>query len=288
MANLGKSSSSAPSVEDSEALARAEATARRLYRIDFPWDINKALEFALLRTYAVPSISALLDRTNETVGRPRKRYDDTVLIITEILNNGLDSPRATRAYARLNNMHGRYTITNDDFLYVLSTFIFSPIDWIAKYGRRDLTTEETEDWFTFWRGFGARMGIEDIFPNLPRFREFHESFEATRYAPSKSNGKIAMASMNVVLSASHVPRFLHPLGYKVVMAFCEPHLVEALGFPAPSRALRGFVASLMGLRCVILRLLPPNRSPKPRQQGIKTYPEGYEIEELGTFERPRR
>ena len=49
----------------------AERTAWRLAFVDFPWDINKALEFALLRTYAVPSISGLLARTGVfVIGRP--------------------------------------------------------------------------------------------------------------------------------------------------------------------------------------------------------------------------
>ena len=31
----------------------------------FPWDYQKALEFALFRTYAVPSVSKLLSKTGE-------------------------------------------------------------------------------------------------------------------------------------------------------------------------------------------------------------------------------
>ena len=34
-----------------------------LTNYEFPWDIEKALEFALFRTYAGPSISALLAET---------------------------------------------------------------------------------------------------------------------------------------------------------------------------------------------------------------------------------
>jgi hypothetical protein len=287
MANSSGSGSASSPCDALAALHRAEKTAWRLYRVDFPWDMTKSLEFALFRTYAVPSISALLDRTNEMVGRPRKRYDDTVLIITEILNNGLDSPRARRAYARLNDMHGRFTIRNDDFLYVLSTFIFSPIDWIEKYGRRPLTDEEVEDWFLFWCAFGERMGIKDIFPTLARFRAFHDTFERARYAPSKANGKIAMASMNLLLADYHLPRFLYPLGYKIILALCEPHLVAALGFAEPSRGMRLFVAMVMRWRRAVLRLLPPNKKAAPLQTGSRTYPEGYEIEELGTFSRQR-
>jgi hypothetical protein len=278
----------APNTEDTTALRKAEATVRRLYRVEFFWDINKALEFALLRTYAVPTIAALLARTGETIGRPRKRYDDTVLIIIEVLDNGLESDRARRAYARLNDMHGRYAIKNDDFLYVLSTFMLCPMDWLEKYGRRAMTEEESEDWFRFWRGFGARMGIEDIFTDLATARNFRESFEAARYALTASNRTLAEASMKIVLADMHVPRALFRFGFAVVTALCEPRLVAALGFVEPSPVLRKTVATAMGLRRAILRLLPPKRRPTPPQTGSQTYPEGYEIEELGTFAEPRR
>jgi hypothetical protein len=273
--------------DDTDALCKAEATVRRLYRVDFFWDINKSLEFALLRTYAVPTIAALLDRTGETAGRPRKRYDDTVLIIIEVLDNGLDSERARRAYARLDDMHGRYTIRNDDFLYVLSTFILSPIDWLAQYGRRPLTEDESEDWFLFWRAFGARMGIADVFPTLAAASDFREMFEATHYAVSKSSRKLAEASMKVVLADMNVPRVLFPVGIAIVTALCEPGLVAALGFPEPSPILRASIGFAMGLRRAVLRCLPSKTTPTFPQTGSQTYPHGYEIEELGTFAQPQ-
>ena len=37
---------------------------------EFPWDTTRALEFALYRTYCVPSVSALLDKTGEFAARP--------------------------------------------------------------------------------------------------------------------------------------------------------------------------------------------------------------------------
>src|SRR5262245_49168488 len=47
---------------------------------DFPFDTTRALEFALYRTFCVPRISALLDRTGEFQNRAQKRYDDTDLL----------------------------------------------------------------------------------------------------------------------------------------------------------------------------------------------------------------
>lgn len=65
---------------------------------DFPCDIEKALEFALFRTYAVPAISGLLQRTGEFENRTRKRYDDTELILAEIQEHGPDIRAAPRRW----------------------------------------------------------------------------------------------------------------------------------------------------------------------------------------------
>ena len=72
----------------------------------FPWDVERSLEFALLNTYAIPSISGLLARTGEFTRRARKRYDDTELLLAEIGENGLDSERAG-AGARPHQRHAR-------------------------------------------------------------------------------------------------------------------------------------------------------------------------------------
>ncbi len=90
---------------------------------EFPWDTTRSLEVALMRTFCVPSISALLDKTGEFRHRPQKRYDDTGLITSEIMKWGYKSDRGIQAIERMNAIHGRFKISNEDFLYVLSTFI---------------------------------------------------------------------------------------------------------------------------------------------------------------------
>ena len=46
-------------------LTEAETIVRRMACHDFAWDTERAMEFALFRTYAVPAISGLLARTGE-------------------------------------------------------------------------------------------------------------------------------------------------------------------------------------------------------------------------------
>src|SRR5437763_8385056 len=63
---------------------------------DFPFDTTRALEFALFRTFCVPSIAALLDRTGEFRRGAQKRYDDTDIIVSELMEHGYDSERGKR------------------------------------------------------------------------------------------------------------------------------------------------------------------------------------------------
>src|SRR3982751_372202 len=91
---------------------------------EFPWDFNRALELALYKTFAVPSIAKILHDTKEFENHSQKRYDDTDLILSEIIENGLDNPRGIEAIERLNWIHSNYNIPNEDYLYVLSTFIY--------------------------------------------------------------------------------------------------------------------------------------------------------------------
>jgi hypothetical protein len=127
---------------------------------EFPFDTTRALEFALFRTFAVPAISALLDRTGEFQDRAQKRYDDTDLLVSELMEWGYDSERGRRALRRMNQLHGRFDIPNDDFLYVLSTFVYEPIRWNARFGWRPLCEQERLGYFHFWREVGRRMNIK--------------------------------------------------------------------------------------------------------------------------------
>ncbi|TGN42437.1 DUF2236 domain-containing protein [Paracoccus liaowanqingii] len=264
--------------------------ARDLTIHEFSWDIERALEFALFRTYAVPSISGLLTRTGEFTNRPQKRYDDTELILSEILENGFESERGRVALALMNDMHGRFRITNDDMLYVLSTFVFEPIRWINKFGRRPMTENETLAWLEYHSELGRRMGIVNIPTSLDEFESFNRNFEEARFSYSKSNFKIGSTTRDLFLSF-YLPKWLIPAGRPVAHAFMDEPLLRAMGFPIPPEWLKRITIMVMRFRRTILRWLPPRRRPRRLTEVQRaTYPEGYKIEELGTLKcsRPQR
>jgi len=249
-------------------------------RVDFPWDTTRALEFALFRTFGVPAISAILHKTQEFELRAQKRYDDTDIIVSEMMEHGYDSERGSAAIARMNEIHGRFKIRNEDFLYVLSTFVFEPIRFNARFGWRRMTEKETRALFHFWRAVGERMGIRDIPADYGTFERFTSDYEARRYVFTEANR--AVGSATVELFAGWFPRPLHPLVRNSIYALLDEPARRAFGFPAPNRLISAAVIAAMKLRAVALRFLPRRRRPSLRTAMTqRTYPKGYEIGKIG-------
>jgi len=249
---------------------------------EFPWDTTRALEFALFRVFGVAKGSPLLVQTGEFVQRTQKRYDDTVLILSEILESGgYDTPRGQAALVRMNKQHGRFQIPNDEYLYTLSTFILEPIRWNEQYGWRPLTETEKQASYFFWREIGRRMGIRDIPDSLEAYDKFNRAFEAAEFRYSSDNEVIAMATRNLMLSW-FLPKGLLKIGAPFVHAMMDDHLLEAVGMKPAPRWLQFFVRSLVRVRGRLAGLLPPRRSPRLLTKiSNRTYPDGYVISELG-------
>jgi hypothetical protein len=247
---------------------------------DFPFDTTRALEFALFRTFCVPGISALLDRTEEFSKRSQKRYDDTDIIVSELLERGYDSERGKRALRRLNQLHGRFAIANEDFLYVLSTFVFEPIRWNQRFGWRLLCEQERLGYFCFWREVGHRMNIRDIPADYNVFECFNKDYERQHYRFTEANRRVGAATRE--LFVSWFPIFLAPVVRSTIYALLDDRLIEAFSFPQPSSLMRWLVPSALRLRARLDRLLPPLREPRLRtEMKHPTYPDGYVIEHLG-------
>lgn len=250
---------------------------------EFSWDIEKALEFALFRTYAVPSISGLLARTGEFRDHTRKRYDDTELLLSEIAENGQDSENGKAALARMNEMHGRYRISNADMVYVLSTFVVEPVRWLERFGRRPMTDREIEGTVYYYQALGSKMGITEIPGDFAGFQTYQTGYEATHFAFASSNSEIGSLTRDLLLSM-YLPGWLAPLGRPLVHALCDQPLRVAMGFPAPPRWVEWMVLSGLALRARVLRLLPKRRKPRLiTKRKRPSYPAGYQIARLGTF-----
>lgn len=251
---------------------------------DFPWDGQQSLRLALFRTFAVPSIGGLLFRTGEFTGRAQKRNDDTELLISEFVEHGYSSERGQRAIARMNAIHGRFRISNEDFLYVLSTFVCEPSRWNARFGWRPLSAIERQAGWLFWREVGERMGIQDIPATAEEMTAFNVAYERERFRYTAANAAVARATLELFASW-YLPRPLWPLGITAATALLDEPLLDALGLQHPPEGARRLVEGVLRARARVLPHLPPRRHPfgitdTPRP----SYPHGYAIEELGPAE----
>jgi hypothetical protein len=264
-----------------------ERDAQRIVFIDasleFPWDTQRSLELAFYRTYAVPSIAGLLDSTGEFAGRPQKRYDDTQILISAFCEFGFDNDLGRRAIRRMNGIHGRFTIANEDFLYVLSTMIFEPIRWNARFGWRPLLQTEKLATFHFWREVGRRMAIADIPDRYEDLEDFNRRFERERFAYTDAGHRVAVATREMFLD--WFPRVPRALGRQLVHALLDEPLLDALGLARPPVRVRRAAEAAVRGRSRAVRMLPPRRRPRLRTlERHRTYRDGYQIEALGPSE----
>ena len=248
---------------------------------EFPFDFTRADEFALYRTFAVPSIAALLESTGEFTQRTQRRYDDTKLILSELVEHGYDSERGRQALRQMNHLHGRYRISNDDFLYVLSTFVFEPPRWMERYAFRPMVPVEKLALFYFWREVAARMGIQSVPEDPEEFERFNVEYEERNFQYTPAAHRVALATRDMFLGW-FLPPPLRPLGAPAIHALMDHRLLDALGLPRPSPALQRLVQGALQARGRLTGLLPERRTPFMRTaRSHRTYPRGYEIDELG-------
>lgn len=248
---------------------------------EFPWLGSRSLEFALFRTFAVPSISRLLDETGQFKRMGQRRYDDTGLLLAEITENGYESERGRAALRRMNRLHARFDISNEDYLYVLSTFIYEPIRWVNRFGWRAITENEQIAGYTFWYEVGRRMGIKDIPGSYEAFEAYNIAYERDNFHYSPSNHRVGMATINVFLNWYPVP--LRPLMLEVTYALLDDPLREAFGFPRAHSSIHTSVHTGLKLIGWFQRhFMPPRTEPWLfTAQPSRTYPDGYQIEHLG-------
>ena len=250
---------------------------------EFPFDTTRALEFALFRTYAVPSIGRLLNTTGEFTERTQKRYDDTDLILSEIVENGFESDRAKSAFRRMNGMHGHYSIANEDFLYVLSTFIFEQVRWNARFGWRLMTAGEKQALYYFWREVGRRMGIRDIPGSFEEFEAYNVNYERTKFGFTEGGQRVGGATRDLFIGW-FLPKWCYPAVRPFIYSLLDDPLLEAFRFPKAPALVTALTRASLGARAFALRFFPERTRPKLRTH-LKTlsYPQGHRIEDLGSL-----
>ncbi|MEV0370855.1 oxygenase MpaB family protein [Streptomyces sp. NPDC050636] len=263
-----------------------KADHERIHRIssdrEFPWDYGRGLEVAIWRTCCVPSISEVLDGSGEFALHAQKRYDDTRILLGEMVRGGYDSERGRQALRQINQAHRRFTIANEDMLYVLSTFIYEPIRWIDRWAWRKTSETERLAAFFFYVEVGRRMNIRDLPTDYAVFERFNRDYERARFRQVPSNHRVGTQIMQ--LYSSWYPRPVSALVGATLPCRLDGEARYALGMAGPPRWARAL--NVLGLRgharaeriapALMARLMT-----RPTARTYPGYPHGYRISDIG-------
>jgi hypothetical protein len=221
----------------------AQAITEYLGQLEFPKIFTTSLQFALFKTYGIPTISSLLVATKEfsTPANASKRYADTGILIQEFTGHHPKSERVLKAIARMNYIHSRYQkagkISNEDLLYTLSVFITEPIKWVKQYEWREMNDVEKCALGTLWKGIGDAMGIdyegrlastnwEHGLQFYEEIADWAEKYETAYMVPAETN-KITADEL-VPLLLFYVPTSMKAAASKVVGVLMGERLRAAM------------------------------------------------------------
>ncbi|KAF9108488.1 hypothetical protein BGX29_011744 [Mortierella sp. GBA35] len=229
-----------------------------------------SLEFALFKTYAIPSISKILAATKQFVTQCPKRADDTSLILLEMTESYrrktyramtedkqdpdadlMDAKRKRLALEKLNFIHGHYPIRQEDYLYTMALFILEPVSWINRFEWRKMTWLEKNALFAVWTYHGQNMKIENIPETFDELAQWAEKYERENMVYAPSNAAIASATTSLLLSKA--PASLHRLGRHIVSTLLTDHLRTAFAIAKPPRGLTSFIVGILKLRGYFIR-----------------------------------
>lgn len=224
-------------------------------------------QVALLKTYGIPSISALLLKTGEFSSERKftKRVTDTALLLSTLVSCPLEhpstttesspflGPRSNIALARVNWLHRHYDMSNEDMLYTLALFILEPMRLVARFDWRPFSPEEEKCSFLMWKDIGRRMNIEDIPETIRELEEWSRQYESAHMVPSASSHQLAnMALEHLSTRVPNIPGAR--LSVKtVLLCMLDDQLRDAMMLCAPPKYAHTLIKAVMVLRTFIVR-----------------------------------
>ncbi|MEU1203848.1 oxygenase MpaB family protein [Nocardia sp. NPDC005825] len=124
--------------------------------------VHAAYTVAFARQVAIPSISRVVYRrgTGDMMHDVRRRNDDTLVFFGEMLRHGHSSVSGRAAIDRMEAIHSRFGISDQDKLYTLASLAFEADRILEHLGLSVFNDADRLARFHFWRGVGERMGLE--------------------------------------------------------------------------------------------------------------------------------
>lgn len=233
------------------------------------------------RPVLVPHSGLFFHSTGEFTLRSVQRITDTVMFFSNMIEWGLDSRRGRTAITRLNGIHGRYTIPNATFKFILGNIMFVPTIWNDKVGWRKFTKIERAGWYHTFARMGRAMNIQEIPDDPDEMYGWWVDYNEHKAHYSDVSRKGFDEALIQVLAA--YPEDTRSFVLSATLAGMDDIYRSVLGFPkAPPDVVATVKGVLYGLGYWggLLPRIPWIRS-------LQTYPFNSRIEQIGVSERSK-
>lgn len=257
---------------------------RNLVLWEFPLETRGGFQVAFYRPEAVPRMAAVLAGTGHIKADPGRRTLDTGIVILEVIQGGVDSPRGQKMVRLLRALHDRPDILQEDLTYVLCSLMVVPTRFIDRVGWRETLEVERQATWRFWCELGSRIGVASLPSSYLDAEDRFDQYEAENLAASAEGRQLTKMIINAFASWS--PGLLRSRLPEITSALIDDRrFSDALGLPPARWATSAAISALYVVRRLRQRLTAPNRAPGfvPGQPVTRVYPDGYSLDEVGPF-----
>jgi hypothetical protein len=283
---------------------------KELFTMEFPFMWAKSMEIAIVNTFPSKPVYVRLTINSKFRDNPEKRYDDSELIMREILEHGTNSNRGQKSVKRLNYIHSNFNIDNDSYLYVLALFVYVPVKMINEYGWRKLYDYEIDAISKTFIDVGKEMNIKHLPNNYKDFENIiKKTYNIINDSKPDKRSKIIFESI-LKMFLKPYPICFHNIIKILLYSILDDPIKKGLNINKKYTIIKYIVTFLFFIRGLVIKYLFPPRSKccqdlrtsvkegKAPRYGRYTkeeycfgcpikqvYHKGYDINQLGKYER---
>jgi hypothetical protein len=220
-----------------DPVADNEEAARLTFEVLYgdPIAVHAAYLVGFSRQVAVPGIARVVYRGGggENLRDVARRTDDTLTLFGAFFRFGHSSPRGRAAIARMEQIHARFGIADEQKRYTLATLIFEGERIGRHLGFDPFTANQREASWRFWRGVAEQMPLGGLPPTAEELRRWMLEYEREHWHYT-DEGRRVVDRFFEDWTTRWFPRSARSLGRQTLLALMDEDLRAVLHLENPS------------------------------------------------------